>query len=308
MNTLPQEYEFGSLEWLSNKVVEGFITGFHKSPFQGFSVEFAEHRIYNQGESTRHIDWKLYARTDRLYVKKYEEETNLRCQLVIDTSGSMYYPWHEGRIHPNQPSKIQFSLFAAAALIQLFRKQRDGFGLSLFDSALHFHSHNSNTPAHQKFLFDQLEKQIKSSIQIGNTQSKAPETLHQLAETLKRRSLVFIFSDLMLPPNQTEEMIHALQHLKYNKHQVVLFHTVEPKTELELNFEGNRPVILVDIETGKELKLLPAEAREYYKQQLDKTLNKIIYACVDYGIEYVKADINQGYHAVMLNYLLRKNR
>ena len=306
--TLPQEYEFGSLEWLSNKVVEGFLTGFHKSPFQGFSVEFAEHRIYNPGESTRHVDWKLLARSDRMYIKKYEEETNLRCQIVIDTSGSMYYPWSDGKIHPNKPSKLQFSLFSAAALIQLFRKQRDGFGLSLFDETLHFHSANTNTPSHQKYLFHKLEEQLSSTVKIGGQLSKAPETLHQLAETLKRRSLVFLFSDLLLPAQQTDEMIQALQHLKYNKHQVVLFHTIDAQTELELNFEGNRPVLLVDIDTGREIKLLPSEAREYYQQQLDKTLNRIIYACVNYGIEYVKADIKNGYHPVMLNYLVKKNR
>ena len=154
MNNLPdilQFQQFHNLKFISKEVVEGFITGLHRSPFHGFSVEFAEHRLYNKGESTKHIDWKLFARTDKLFVKRYEEETNLRCQLVIDTSSSMYFPVGEY-------TKLDFSVDAAAAIIYMMRKQRDAVGVSLFGESLQLHTPCKSSVTHQRYLFSELEK------------------------------------------------------------------------------------------------------------------------------------------------------
>ena len=148
---------FSKLELLARQVVEGFITGLHKSPFHGFSVEFAEHRLYNTGESTRHLDWKLFARTDKLFVKRYEEETNLRCRIVIDASSSMNYP---EKVDKGKFNKLQFSIHAAASLIELLRRQRDAYGLTFFSNGLDFHSEVKSNAAHRRQIYQELEKQL----------------------------------------------------------------------------------------------------------------------------------------------------
>ena len=166
--------QLGSLEFLAKQAVEGFITGLHRSPYHGFSVEFAEHRLYNPGESMRHVDWKLYARSDRLYVKRYEEETNLRCQIVIDTSGSMYYP---ADVTPETGmNKIKFATHAAATLIELFKRQRDAVGLSLFDRDLHAHHKARSTVAHHRLLYSALEKTL-SGVGEGGGETAAVDAL-----------------------------------------------------------------------------------------------------------------------------------
>ncbi len=145
--------QFSHLELIAKQVVEGFITGLHKSPFHGFSVEFAEHRLYNTGESTKNIDWKLYGRTDKIFVKRYEEETNLRCQIIIDNSSSMYFP-----IEKDKQNKITFSVYCAAAMIQLLKVQRDAAGLSTFSEKIELHTQAKSSPVHYKMLFNELEK------------------------------------------------------------------------------------------------------------------------------------------------------
>jgi uncharacterized protein (DUF58 family) len=186
---------FGRLELLARQSVEGFITGLHKSPFHGFSVEFAEHRLHNPGESTRYIDWKLFARTDKLFVKRFEEETNLRCQLVIDCSGSMWYP---AEVDPNgsEMNKLKFAVHSSAALMEMFRRQRDAVGLSLFSENLDEHIPAKSSTSHMRMVYHALEQLLDSA----NTKRKgtaAVESLHQIAEACPRRSLVVVFSDLL---------------------------------------------------------------------------------------------------------------
>ncbi|NQV01035.1 MAG: DUF58 domain-containing protein, partial [Bacteroidia bacterium] len=224
--------QFSSLEFLARQVVEGFITGLHKSPFHGFSVEFAEHRLYNSGESIRNIDWKLYGRTDRLYVKRYEEETNLRCQILIDNSSSMYYPVLE-KPTIDHPNKITFSLYLSAALIHLFRKQRDAAGLSIFSDHIELHTQSKSSNIHHKHLFSELEKLINPISTDTRKKTAVADTLHELAERIHKRSLVIIFSDMFENTSNPDELFAALQHLKHNRHEVVLFHVTDKSKEAD---------------------------------------------------------------------------
>jgi len=209
-----------NLPLLASQIVEGFISGIHKSPFHGYSAEFAEHKLYNTGESTKHIDWKLFAKTDKLYTKKFEEETNLRCHFILDQSASMYYP------EVKSPSlsdldKISFSALSIASIMQLLSKQRDAVGLSIYDEELRFQSAEKGSSSHFSMIYDQLEKCIRHP-QV-NTKTNTYQFLHEIAEKLKRRSLVFLFTDLFQPEVSKADLFEALRHLKYNKHQVVLF-------------------------------------------------------------------------------------
>ncbi|MBP9187309.1 MAG: DUF58 domain-containing protein [Bacteroidia bacterium] len=300
MQTLTPEtlLNTNNLELLATQVVEGFITGLHKSPFHGFSVEFAEHRIYNTGESTRHIDWKLFGRTDKLFIKRYEEETNLRCQIVIDTSSSMFYPT-EGL------NKIRFSVFAAASLMQLLSKQRDASGLSLINKELVYHSQCKVSQTHVRMLYAKMEELLKP--QADNTVSNLANSLHQLAERLHRRSLVLIFSDMFTNPTENDALFSALQHLKYNKHEVVLFHVLDDATEHKFNFT-NRPYLFVDSETGEKMKLFPAQVKEQYLQALTAHQKQLKLKCAQFKIEFVEANVGNDFSQVLLPFLVKRNK
>lgn len=293
--------QFGNLELLAMQVVEGFITGLHKSPFHGFSVEFAEHRIYNKGESTRHIDWKLYGRTGKLFTKKYEEETNLRCQMVIDCSSSMKYPIDK------DINKLSFSIYAVASLIELLKKQRDAVGLSLFTDKLELHTPAKSTSAHHHFLFSELEKHLNQYNKSEQHRTSSIEALHEIAELSHQRSLIVIFTDLLDDPSKKDEFFGALQHLKHNKHEVILFHVVDKPTEVDFNLE-NRPYNLVDMETGESIKLQPSQLRDTYKEASSAYFKSIQNKCSDYQIDFMPADINDGFNDVLLKYLLKRQK
>ncbi len=294
------------LELLARQAVEGFITGMHRSPFHGFSVEFAEHRQYNQGESTRHIDWKLYARTDRLYVKKYEEETNLRCQIVIDTSSSMYFPDSVSAEGPEM-NKLKFSIYGAASLIELLKRQRDAVGISLFDSTLYFHSKASGSVAHHNFLFHELEKLLTEVSTSTGKKSFVTNALHEIAESVHQRSMVIIFTDAMDNSDKADELFAALQHLRHNKHDVILFHVVDRAKELEFNYE-NRPYTFTDMESGEEVKVNPADIRAHYLTEMQKFKSQLKLRCAQYMVDFVEADINEGYNTVLMQYLIKRQR
>ncbi len=294
--------QFGNMEFLAKQVVEGFITGLHKSPFHGFSVEFAEHRLYNKGESTKHIDWKLYARTEKLFVKRYEEETNLRCQLLIDTSSSMNFPIDQVKLN-----KLEFSVFASAALIELLRRQRDAVGLSLFSDELKLETRTKTSVSHHRFLYSELDKLLDRSTKSTGQATNIVEAIHHFAEKIHRRSLVVIFTDMLddeLVSNV--EAFSALQHLRHKKHDVILFHVVDKSKELELEFE-NRPYVFVDMETGEELKLNPAQIKEKYSELSQKHTENIKLKCGQFKIDYVLADINEGVQPVLMKYLVKRN-
>lgn len=219
-----------NLELLAKQVVEGgFISGIHKSPFHGFSAEFAEHKIYNKGESTKHIDWKLFAKTDKLYTKRYEEETNLRCHMILDNSASMYYP-EVKKLDVNNLNKIGFGVLAIAGLMNILKKQRDAVGLSIYSDAYNFYSSEKSSERHHQMLLAKL-----SEVATDTNPAKKTETytyLHQIAEKMHKRSLVFLFTDMFQTAEEDEKLFDALQHLKYNKHEVVLFHLLDKEKEL----------------------------------------------------------------------------
>lgn len=287
------------LELLAKQVVEGFMTGLHKSPLHGFSVEFAEHRLYNSGESTRHIDWKLYARSEKLFVKRYEEETNLRCQLVLDCSASMQFPKDQ------ENNKIRFAVEAAAALIELLKLQRDAPGLSTFDHDLVKHFPAKGSPLHKKMLMNELEAllQYKSL----STHTSAASALNQLAEILHQRSMLIIFSDMFESNENTDELFSALQHLRYRKHEVVVFHVTDKSKELDFDFE-NKPHHFIDLETGQEVKLNPAQVREAYVQSVSKFNEALKLKCSQFKIDFVEADIREGFTAVLHTYLVKRSK
>lgn len=298
--------EFGSLEFIAKQVVEGFITGLHKSPFHGFSVEFAEHRLYNTGESTKHIDWKLFGRTDKLFVKRYEEETNLRCQIIIDNSSSMYFPKTENPTF-DKPNKILFSVYAAAALMNLLKKQRDAVGLSLFSDQVELHTRARSTMAHQNFLYTELEKLVRPIGDDEHRKTLAAKSLHEISDNIHKRSLVIIFSDMFESNAKTDELFSALQHLRHNKHEVVLFHVVDQAMEIDFDFD-NRPYKFIDMESGKEIKIHPHEVRERYVEQVSKFKKELKLRCGQYRIEFIEADINKGFRQVLLPYLLKREK
>ncbi len=297
--------KFDNLELLARQVVEGFITGMHKSPFHGFSVEFAEHRQYNPGESIRHIDWKLFARSEKLFVKKYEEETNLRCQIVLDNSSSMYFP--KIGEQSDQLSKLAFSVYCASAIIYLLRKQRDATGLTVFSDKIENHIPPKSKSIHQKMLFTELSKILKSEQQILNKKTNTAEQLHLLAEKVHKRSLVIIFSDMMDDPENVHEIFSALQHLKHNKHEVIVFNVFDHDKEVSLNYQ-NRPYRFVDMETGKEIKFNPNELRDKYKEIVSDYYHKIKLKCMQYKIDFVESDIKQGFDKVLTSFLVKRSR
>lgn len=304
LNDINELREFQSLDLIAQQVVEGFITGLHKSPFHGFSVEFAEHRLYNAGESVRNIDWKLYARTDKLFSKRYEEETNLRCQLVIDCSPSMYFPGPSAETGPVR-NKLGFSVYCAAALIQLLRKQRDAFGLSLFSDRITLHTGTRATTSHQKLLYFELDKLLQSQPEAEG--SAIASAIHEIAEKVHRRSLVVVFTDMIESYRKEEELFAALQHLKHNKHEVVLFHVHDARLEMEFDYD-NRPYIFVDVESGQEVKAFPHEVKQSYRRAMDHFRKEMKLRCGGYGIDLVEADINAGFYPVLYAYLVKRNR
>lgn len=298
MSTIAHIPAVENLELLAKQVVEGFIIGLHKSPYHGFSVEFAEHRQYQPGLPVKNIDWKVFARTDRLYIKNFEEETNLRCQIVIDASSSMYYPTGEN-------NKINFSCLAAASLSYLLKKQRDAVGLSVFAEDVSFHLDARSSNMHQRQLLAQLGKILEKPNEKRKT--SAARSLHQIADRVHKRSLIIIFSDMFDSTEDDEEIFLALQHLKHNKHEVILFHVVDKSKELDFEFD-NRPYLFVDSETGEQVKLFANEARKYYLEQMNKFEKKLKLKCGQYKIDFVEADINKSVEQVLLPFLVKRSK
>ena len=306
LNPTPEmQQRLGRLELLAKQAVEGFITGMHKSPFHGFSVEFAEHRLYNPGESTKHIDWKLFARSDKMFVKCYEEETNLRCQIVIDSSSSMRYP-QEVKLDEVGMNKLKFSVESAAALVELLKRQRDAVGLTLFSDGVDFHTPAKSSTAHHRMLFHNLEELVDNPPDI-NLNTSAVDSLHEIAEATHSRSLVIIFSDMLDKSDNLETTIDALQHLRHNKHEVIVFHVLDSKTELDFEF-NERPTRFVDLETGAELKLHPYEVKEHYVRRMTEMRKKLENRCGAHSIDFVEVDINEGPIPMLARYLIKRKK
>jgi len=292
---------FQHLELLANQVVEGFISGMHKSPFHGFSAEFAEHKVYNPGESTKHIDWKLFAKTDRLYTKRYEEETNLRCHLIIDNSSSMHYP----KLKDNQlfyENKIGFSVLAAAVLMNLLKKQRDAVGLSIYSDEYEFYAPEKGSDRHHRMILNKLESVLEFQKQTKTTNTVA--FLHQIAEKIHRRSMIVLFTDMFQSGNE-DALFTALQHLKHNKHKVVLFHVIDQKTELNFDFDTT-PRKFIDLESGEEINIFAETVKETYEASVTDYFKKVALTCAQNKIKYVPVSAGADFEKILTTYLVEK--
>ena len=298
-----QNSEIKNLELLARQIVEGFITGMHKSPFHGFSVEFSEHKLYNKGESTRHIDWKLFAKTEKLYTKKYEEETNLRCHIIIDNSASMHYPVVKEQL-VNQLNKVGFSAVASACLMEVLKRQRDAVGLSVFADSYQYYAPEKGSDRHRKMILHQLEKLVTSK---SDAATETYQYLHEIAKKIHRRSLIFLFTDMFQTNIGEEKMFEALRHLKFNKHEVVLFHTFDMNTELNFDFE-NSPKKFVDVETGETVNLFADNIKENYTRLVDSYFKELKNKCPQYKIDYVPVDVKQGFDQVLTSYFLSRQK
>lgn len=293
---------FQNLELLASQVVEGFISGIHKSPFHGFSAEFAEHKIYNNGESTKHIDWKLFAKTDKLYTKRYEEETNLRCHMILDNSASMYYPKMQ-QLDINHLNKIGFGVLAIAALMNILKKQRDAVGLSIYADNDTFYATEKGSERHHQMLLAKLN-QVSNKVQ-PQTQTKTYTYLHLIAEKIKRRSLIFLFTDMFQSETEDEQLFEALRHLKYNKHEVVLFHLLDYEKEVNFDFE-NSPKRFIDVETGASIDVYAENIQKAYQQKINDYMHQLKLKCGQYKIKYFPVDIAGDFSTIFNTYMTER--
>ena len=293
---------FKHLELLANQVVEGFISGMHKSPFHGFSAEFAEHKIYNSGESTKNIDWKLFAKTDRLYTKRYQEETNLRCHLIIDNSSSMHYP----KLNNNDlffHNKIGFSVLASAVLMNLLKKQRDAVGLSVYSDKYEYYAPEKGSDRHHRMILNTLENLLENPKEAKSTDTIT--YLHQIAEKVHRRSMIILFTDMFQNTADKEKLFNALQHLKHNKHKVVVFHVYDKKTEINFDFD-NAPRKFIDLETGEQINIFADNIKEAYEEQVNLYFKDIAMTCAQNKIKYVPVAIEENFEKILTTYLVEK--
>lgn len=306
MDNINQIKLSNNIEFFARQVVEGFITGKHKSPYHGFSVEFAEHRLYNSGESTRHIDWKLFARSDKLFVKRFEEETNLRCQLILDTSSSMYYPNFD-KITFDKPNKILFSVYASAVLMNIFKKQRDAVGISTFSDEIETHILAKSSNRHHQLIYHELENILSINTKLNNRKTSTVSALHEIADRINQRSLVFMFTDMTSDDNDLEKIFDAIKHLKHKKHEIVLFYVSEVSSEHLLEFD-NKPYNFIDVESGESIKLNPSHYKEDYLKRVGDFLDQLRLKCLQYKIDLVEVDINKGYDQIITSYLLKRQK
>ena len=306
MDNINQIKLSNNIEFFARQVVEGFITGKHKSPYHGFSVEFAEHRLYNSGESTRHIDWKLFARSDKLFVKRFEEETNLRCQLILDTSSSMYYP-NFNEITFEKPNKILFSVYASAVLMNIFKKQRDAVGISTFSDEIETHILAKSSNRHHQLIYKELENILSVNAKLNNRKTSTISALHEIAERINQRSLVFMFTDMISDDNDLEKIFDAIKHLKHKKHEIVLFYVSDVASEHFLEFD-NKPYNFIDVESGESIKLNPSHYKDDYLKRISEFLDILRLKCLQYKIDLVEVDINKGYDQIITSYLLKRQK
>ena len=303
-NHFQNSTQFSEFELLAQSIVEGFISGMHKSPFHGFSAEFAEHKIYNNGDSTRHIDWKLFAKTDKLYTKRFDEKTNMRCHIIVDQSASMYYP--NRKQHPELSyNKVEFSALASAVLLQILKKQRDAAGLSLYDDKYDFYAPEKGNERHFQMLLDKLYN--ATTIAPKQSTTKTYEVLHQIAEQMHRRSMIILFTDMFQSEMASTQLFEALRHLKYNKHELILFHVFDKKTEFDFDF-SNTPKHFVDVETGASIDVFPKSVQENYSKALNKYFKELKLKCDQYKIHYMPVDVREGFYKILMTFFEKRNK
>ncbi|MED5266861.1 MAG: DUF58 domain-containing protein [Candidatus Neomarinimicrobiota bacterium] len=270
-------------------VVEGYIIGQHKSPFHGFSVEFAEHRAYGPGDEIRHIDWKLYGKTDRFFVKQYEEETNLRSYILLDTSRSMEYK-------SNKISKLDYGNYLSAALAYLMINQQDGVGLTLFDNQIQTFIPPRSKPSHVNTILTHLDK-------IGSGKdTDVGIVLHEMAERIKKRGLIILISDLF---DETENIINGLKHFRHNKQEIIVFHVMDRK---ELNFDFSNRTKFKDMETDEQITTEPWKIRKIYQKAIQSYQDELRLRCREQKIDYVPLFTDQNLDLALNEYLKKRQR
>ncbi len=294
--------QLDSMELRARLIVEGFITGLHKSPYHGFSVEFAEHRPYNPGDELRHVDWKVFAKTDRYYVKQYEEETNLRHYVVLDTSPSMRY---QGQ---SSVTKLEYGTYLAAGLHYLMVKQRDATGLVAFDERVHTLLPPKSTHGYLRTILAHLETIADAETpQKDMPRTGAAAALHEVAERIARRSLVVVITDLFENVAAHDDLLKALQHLRYRGHEVLVFHVLESATERRFDFP-DVPHLFRDMETGEEVTLQPAQLRESYAEAVTAFSERFRRRCREYNVDFVELDTGEPYDTALLAYLNKRRQ
>ncbi|MCH7690626.1 MAG: DUF58 domain-containing protein [candidate division Zixibacteria bacterium] len=297
MNTSHQQYldpeivsKLKGMEIRARMVVEGFIAGLHKSPYHGFSVEFAEHRQYMPGDNIRDIDWKVYAKSDRYYIKQFEEETNLKAYLLLDCSASMAYQ------SGDRITKMDYARLLCGALSYMMLKQRDAVGLVTFDEKLRQYIPPRSKSGHLHVLLNELSRQAPSD------KTDITSTLHEMAERIKRRGLVIILSDLL---DEADKIISGLKHFRYNKHEVIVFHILDPR---ERDFAFPSEAIFKDMETGEELTTLPYQIKGHYARAVSDFSEEIASACRQSRIDYHPIDTSMPFDKALYAFLAKRER
>lgn len=290
------------LELKARQIVEGFITGLHKSPYYGFSVEFAEHRPYNPGDELKHIDWKVYAKRERFYVKQYEEETNLRAYVMLDTSSSMLYKYFADW------SKFRYAVHFAAALMYLSHRQRDACGFIPFHQEIEEFTPAKSSNSHLQLMFQNLEQRLeRMEDDKQKRQTASAKAIHQVAERLKHRSLVIILTDLFENIDQKDDLISSLKHLRHRKHEVILFNVLESRSERELDLPDKK-FVLQDLETGANMEVIPEQIKEDYRQKMEEYVQDFKIACSEAHIDFEQLDTLAPFDVSLLAYLNKRKR
>jgi uncharacterized protein (DUF58 family) len=279
----------GSLELLARAVVEGFMSGLHRSPYTGFSTEFTEYRQYNPGDDLRYLDWRLLGRTDRYFIKKYRADTNTQCHLLLDTSASMNYA------HASTVTKLEYAKFLAASLAYLLNRQQDAVGMVAFDQKIHTHVPARNRTGHMRTIFGNL-----SLLEPGG-ETRLAESLHQLAEVLTRRGIVVVISDFYDQPDRLQE---AFQHLRFKGHDLVAFHVLDQN---ELDFEFTDPVLLLeDAETQEQMPVLPDVVMSGYRERMKRHVEDMRHCAAANHVDYEVLTTKQPLDFALFAFLSRR--
>ncbi len=281
--------QLSRLQLNARQIVEGFLIGLHKSPYHGFSVEFADHRQYNPGESLKNVDWKIVARTGRYYVKRYEEETNLRCYILLDHSKSMFYS--SGDI-----TKIDYAKKLAASLSWLMIAQKDAAGLYTFNNKI---TSTLSPKAFRSYTAQIFGRLVQLEAEEG-TDILTP--LHQIAESIKKRSLIVLISDLM---EDEEKIIQAFKHFRNHRHELLVFHIYDPK---EQTLEFKRETQFIDSETGEKITVNPWQIRSDYRERYDAFYKALKESCHQLQVEYNPVPIDQDIGDLLLKYLIKRKK
>ncbi|TVQ66146.1 MAG: DUF58 domain-containing protein [Balneolaceae bacterium] len=295
--------QLSPLDLKAKTIVEGFISGLHRSPFYGFSVEFAEHRPYNRGDDFKHVDWKAYGKSERFYVKRFEAETNLRAHVVLDISSSMYFK------HFAAWSKLRYAIHFAASLIYMMHRQRDACGLVLFDEEIRDLFPAKSSYSHIRMLFSRLEACLAEE-EADSKQKRASasaDALHALAESLKRKSLVVILTDLFENVANHDALISSIRHLRHQRHEVLLFNLLEQRSERDLDFPNGK-FLFEDMETGSEMEVIPAQIRSEYKAKVDEYTKRFRIACSEVKADFEAIDTESPFELALLAYLNKRKR